>query len=114
MRSLHDQAAQLKSVPRNGVPCKRSGTAYSPRTCSTTSTRNVWVRMEGDLAFVGIDSVLAWLSGPFTSVSFKEPGTVVDRGKSLGSVEGPRHFDTVRTPLTGRIILVNARVRGGP
>jgi glycine cleavage system H protein len=78
------------------------------------SDKNVWVKIEGGLAFVGIDTVLAWLSGPFTSVTFKEPGTVVERGKSLGSVEGPRHFDTVRAPLTGRIVLINSSLKDDP
>jgi len=76
--------------------------------------RNAWVRMEGDLAFVGIDTALAWLSGPFSWVSFKPLGTVVERGKSLGGVEGPRHFDTVKSPLTGRIVLVNSALIGNP
>jgi glycine cleavage system H protein len=76
--------------------------------------RNAWVRMEGGLAFVGIDTALAWLSGPFSYVSFKAPGTVVERGKSLGGVEGPRHFDTVKSPLTGRIVLVNSALVENP
>jgi glycine cleavage system H lipoate-binding protein/TusA-related sulfurtransferase len=78
------------------------------------SDKNVWVKLDQDLAVVGIDVVLAWLSGPFTAVSFKEPGTVVERGKSLGSVEGPRHFDTVRAPLTGRIVAVNSSLKESP
>ncbi len=49
--------------------------------------RDVWARAEGGLVIVGIDTVLAWLSGPLTSVSFKEVGTVVESGKSLGSTK---------------------------
>lgn len=69
--------------------------------------RNVWARFTGGEAVVGLNTILAWLSGPLTSVSFKPVGTLVERGKSLGSTEGPRHFDTVRSPLTGRITAVN-------
>jgi glycine cleavage system H protein len=77
--------------------------------------RNVWVRFEGDgTVTIGVDSVLAWLSGPLTSVSFKNPGIVVERGTSLGSTEGPRHFDTVRSPLTGTIISVNTELKDDP
>jgi glycine cleavage system H protein len=76
--------------------------------------RGVWVRVSGSSAFVGIDSILAWISGPFTAVSFKEEGTVVERGMSLGSVEGPRHFDTVRSPLTCRIVEANLALKGNP
>ena len=74
----------------------------------------VWARFEGPLAVVGVDTVLAWLSGPLTSVSFKAVGTVVERGKSLGSIEGPRHFDTVRSPLTGRVVEVNSALVRDP
>jgi len=80
---------------------------YDPET-------NVWARAEGGLVSVGIDTILAWISGSVTSVSFKEPGTVVARGKSLGWVEGPRHFDTVKAPLTGRIVQVNSLLKEDP
>ena len=32
---------------------------------------DVWARVEGDVVAVGIDTVLAWISGPFTSGSSK-------------------------------------------
>jgi glycine cleavage system H protein len=76
--------------------------------------RDVWVRLEGDEATVGVDSVMAWLSGPLTSVSFKAVGTEVVKGLSLGSTEGPRHFDTVKSPLTGTITSVNTALRDDP
>lgn len=67
----------------------------------------VWVRIVEGVATVGIDTVQAWRGGPYTSVSFKPVGSTVVRGASLGSIEGPRHFDTVRTPLSGVIVAVN-------
>jgi glycine cleavage system H lipoate-binding protein/TusA-related sulfurtransferase len=76
---------------------------------------NTWVRFEGDdTATVGISTIVAWLGGQFTSVSFKPVGTVVERGKSLGEVESPRHFDTVRSPISGRILGVNEALAGNP
>lgn len=76
---------------------------------------DTWVRFEeGGDATVGITSVLAWLGGPFTSVSFKAVGTVVEKGKSIGGIESPRHFDTVRSPVTGRILAVNDALVADP
>jgi len=76
---------------------------------------NTWVRlMQGGMATVGITSIFAWLAGTVTSVSFKAPGTVVARGNGLGSVEGPKHFDIVRSPLTCRILSVNEPLVGIP
>ena len=76
---------------------------------------STWVRFEEDgTATVGITAVLAWLGGPVSSVSFKPVGAVVERGKSLGAVESPRHFDTVRSPITGKVIEMNPALAGNP
>lgn len=76
---------------------------------------HTWVKFEEDgTARVGIDAVLAWLGGPISSVSFKTIGDAVERGKSLGAIESARHFDTVRSPVTGRILEVNGGVAEDP
>jgi len=76
---------------------------------------DTWVHFEEDgTATVGIDTILAWLGGPITSVSLKPAGAVVERGNALGAIESPRHFDTVRSPITGRIIETNPALVGNP
>jgi len=76
---------------------------------------NTWVRFEEDgSATVGINTVLAYLGGPINSTTFKQAGTVVEKGKALGSIEGPRHFDTVRSPITGKVIETNPALPGNP
>jgi glycine cleavage system H protein len=76
---------------------------------------NTWVRFEEDgTATVGISTVLAYLGGPLHSITFKPVGTVVERGKALGSIEGPRHFDTVRSPITGKVVEMNPALAGNP
>ncbi len=76
---------------------------------------NTWVRFQEDgAATVGINTILAWLGGPVGSVSFKPVGTVVEKGKGLGAVESPRHFDTVRSPITGRILELNEALNENP
>ncbi|MDG6938830.1 MAG: hypothetical protein JRN39_00265 [Nitrososphaerota archaeon] len=73
-----------------------------------------WVRLQGGTAVVGVTSVLGWLSGRLTAVSFKERGRLYQRGKGLGTVEGPRHFEVVRSPLTGTAVDFNAELTGRP
>jgi glycine cleavage system H protein len=76
---------------------------------------NTWVRFQEDgTATIGINSILAWLGGPINSISFKPIGTTVERGKALGAIESPRHFDTVRSPITGKIIEMNEALAGNP
>ncbi len=76
---------------------------------------DTWVKFEEDgTATVGVDTILAWLGGPFSGISFKPVGTVVEKGKSLGAIESPRHFDTVRSPVTGKILETNQALAGNP
>jgi glycine cleavage system H protein len=76
---------------------------------------NTWARFgEDGAATVGINTVLAYLGGPIGSVSFKPVGTLVERGKALGAIESPRHFDTVRSPITGKVVEVNLALVGNP
>jgi len=76
---------------------------------------NTWARFEKDgTATVGVNAVLAWLGGPIERVTFKAIGTDVERGKSLGAIESARHFDTVRSPISGRLVATNDLVGGKP
>ena len=66
-----------------------------------------WGRPEPGALKVGITSLLSWASGIFSTVSFKDVGTVLERGQVAGSVEGPTHFDVVRMPVSGTISKTN-------
>ncbi len=74
---------------------------------------NVWAKLEGGVARIGINTILSWLSGGFTSVTFK-PNATIARGKVLGAVDGPRHFDVVRSPLTGELEEFNQGLKAEP
>lgn len=73
-----------------------------------------WVNKEGSEYKIGIAPHLGWISGGFTSVTFKNVDTHVEMGKGLGSVEGPRHFDVVRAPFDCVIEGVNTRLASEP
>lgn len=73
-----------------------------------------WGRPESGALKVGITSLLSWASGTFSTVSFENVGTVLKRGQVAGSVEGPRHFEVVRTPVSGTISRVNETLKAEP
>ena len=73
-----------------------------------------WAKRDGSNYRIGLAPQLNWISGGYTTVTFKLPGTHVSIGKSLGSVEGPRHFDVVRAPFDCTIAFVNEQVRNDP
>lgn len=68
------------------------GVLYDPES-------STWGRTEAGLWKVGVTPLLSWLSGGFTSATSKPAGMKVSQGNSVGSVEGPRHFDIVRAPF---------------
>lgn len=75
---------------------------------------NIWAREENGNLKIGINSILAWLSGIFNSVNFKYMEGRVERGKGIGSIEGVRHFDIVRAPIKCEILEFNERLKELP
>lgn len=63
---------------------------------------------------VGITSLLSWLAGQFSAVTFRGVGTALKRGQVAGSVEGPKHFDVVRMPVSGVIVRSNQALLANP
>jgi glycine cleavage system H lipoate-binding protein/TusA-related sulfurtransferase len=73
-----------------------------------------WGRPDSGALIVGITSLLSWPSGTFSTVTFKSVGTSLARGQVAGSVEGPMHFDVVRTPVSGVILRTNGVLKQDP
>ncbi|MDV3243949.1 MAG: sulfurtransferase TusA family protein [Nitrososphaerales archaeon] len=73
-----------------------------------------WAKEERGRFRLGLAPHLSWISGGFTSISFKSAGSRVGAGKSLGSVEGPRHFDVIRSPFDCIISEVNKKLLTNP
>lgn len=67
----------------------------------------VWVRQNSEGVRVGITSLVSWQSGRFSAVSFKDAGVELRRGQVMGSVEGPKHFDVVRAPVSCLLVRTN-------
>jgi glycine cleavage system H protein len=70
--------------------------------------RNVWVRLEGDEAVVGMTDVGQTLCGRFVQVTWKPVGRVVVRGRSLAIIESAKWVGPFPAPLTGEIVATNA------
>ncbi len=66
-----------------------------------------WAHPGSGTLRIGITSLLSWQAGRFSAVTFRDVGTVLKRGQVAGSIEGSRHFDVVRTPVSGSIVEMN-------
>lgn len=68
---------------------------------------NVWVRMAGDVAELGMTDVAQTMGGRMVQVSWKRTGRTYVRGKSLAVIESAKWVGPFPTPLTGELTEVN-------
>ena len=73
-----------------------------------------WVLVEGDTATVGITDHAQAELGDIVYVDLPKPGTRVDAGKSLGSVESVKAVSDVYAPVSGEVTGINAILTDAP
>jgi glycine cleavage system H lipoate-binding protein/TusA-related sulfurtransferase len=87
-----------------------------PRDILYDAENFVWADIHHDKrrATLGITSILGYISGKISTITLKEVGSYINRGKSFGTLESLRYFGVVRAPISGRIIEVNRAVMDQP
>ena len=73
-----------------------------------------WVMVEGDTATIGITDHAQSELGDIVYVDLLKAGTMVEKGKTLGSVESVKAVSDVYAPVSGEVIEVNQELAGGP
>jgi glycine cleavage system H protein len=68
---------------------------------------NIWVRVQSNVATVGITSVYSGLAGRLNKVTFKPVGSALKKGQSVATIQSVKYFGVVRTPLTGTLVEAN-------
>lgn len=56
---------------------------------------------------IGITPVYTYIAGKINSLRVKPIGSLIERNKSIGSIESLVHFGTVRSPIKGEIREIN-------
>ncbi len=69
--------------------------------------RNVWVRLEGEEAVIGMTDVSQTMCGRFVAATWKRVGREVRRDRGLAIVESAKWVGPVRAPLSGAIVANN-------
>jgi len=69
--------------------------------------QGTWADVRGEVVRVGITSLLSWSFGVFSAITFRGIGTALVRGQVVGTMEGSRHFDVFRAPISGTVTAVN-------
>ncbi len=69
--------------------------------------RDVWVRREGEEVVCGMTDVAQTRCGKIVTLQFRRLGRVVERGRSLCTVESAKWVGPFPAPLSGEIVAVN-------
>jgi len=73
-----------------------------------------WVRVEGANGVIGITFHAQKELGDIVYVDLPKPGTVVQQGKPIGSVESVKAVSDIFTPVSGEVLEVNASLADSP
>ena len=73
-----------------------------------------WVRVEGDTGVVGITDHAQEQLGDIVYVDLPKPGTRVEQGKTMGSVESVKAVSDIYAPVSGEVIAVNDLLATSP
>jgi glycine cleavage system H protein len=73
-----------------------------------------WVRVEDEIAVIGITDFAQEQLGDITYVELPAVGDVLEAGQEMGSVESVKAASELYCPVTGEVIEVNEELEGAP
>lgn len=73
-----------------------------------------WVRLEGDVATIGITDHAQSELGDIVFVELPTVGRAVQSGDSLGTIESVKTVSDVYSPIAGEVTEVNSALAGQP
>lgn len=73
-----------------------------------------WIKLEDDIAIIGITSHAQELLGDLVFVELPKPGSRFDVGQEFGVVESVKAASDVYAPVSGTIISVNSALDDNP
>ncbi|PKN67234.1 MAG: glycine cleavage system protein H [Deltaproteobacteria bacterium HGW-Deltaproteobacteria-12] len=71
------------------------------------SREHIWVRIDGDMATLGITDYAQERLGEILSVEFPEIDSYVERDETFGSIESTKAVIDLVSPVSGTIVTVN-------
>jgi glycine cleavage system H protein len=71
------------------------------------SREHIWVRIDGDMATLGITDYAQEGLGEILSVEFPEIDTYIERDETFGSVESTKTVVDLISPVSGIVVSIN-------
>ncbi|MFO7840930.1 MAG: glycine cleavage system protein GcvH [Fidelibacterota bacterium] len=73
-----------------------------------------WVRVEGDIATIGISDYAQGELGDIVFVELPETGESVSKGEAVGTIEAVKTVSDLNAPLSGKVTEVNVVLEDEP
>ncbi len=73
-----------------------------------------YIRLEGEIATIGITAFAVDQLGDVVFVELPELGTDLEKGQSFGSVESVKAVEDLYAPISGNVLAVNTDVVNAP
>jgi glycine cleavage system H protein len=78
------------------------------------SQTRLWVRVDGEIATIGLSALALETFGDIAYISTIKAGKPVERGEVIGSIEAAKMVDDLVAPISGEIIAFNEEVQRYP
>lgn len=73
-----------------------------------------WVKVDGEVAVVGITDYAQEQLGDVVMVDMASPGKQVEAGKEMGTVESVKAVSEIFSPVSGEVVEVNGELESHP
>lgn len=73
-----------------------------------------YVHLEGNIATIGITDYAQKELGDVVFVELPQPGTILDAGDELGSIESVKAVSELFSPVTGEVVEINEALADNP
>lgn len=78
------------------------------------SESHEWVKVEGDIAVIGVSDFAQAEMGDITYVDLPSEGDEFEARESFGALESVKASSDLYTPVSGSVIAVNGELEGAP
>lgn len=73
-----------------------------------------WVRLEGDIATIGITKYAVGELGDVVFVELSGTGEAIKQGEGIGTIEAVKAVSDMFAPVSGEVVEVNEALEGSP
>ena len=78
------------------------------------SQSHEWVKVEGNIAYIGVTDFAQKEMGDITYVDMPEEGDDVIAGEEFGALESVKASSELISPVSGTVVLVNGELENAP